>query len=52
MEKYEMGGACIRSGKIRNTLKNVGCKNEEGRQFIRVNLEINGRFLLKCIIKK
>jgi hypothetical protein len=49
MEKYEMGGACIRSGKIRNTLKNVAWKNE-GRQFI--NLEINGRLLLKCIIQK
>jgi hypothetical protein len=41
MKKGEVGGACIRYGKIRNTLKNLAWKPE-----------VDGRLLLKCILKK
>jgi hypothetical protein len=50
MKKVEMGGAHIRSGKLRNTLKNLAWKTEFARPFI--NLEVDGRLLLKCILKK
>jgi len=50
MEKVEMGGAYIRSGNIRNTLKYLAWKPEFGRPFI--NLEVDGRLVLNCILKK
>jgi len=50
MKKGEMGGAYIRSGKLRNTFENLVWKPEFGREFI--NLEKDGRWLLKCILKK
>jgi len=50
MKKGEMGGAYIRSGKLRNTFENLVWKPEFGREFI--NLEEDGRWLLKCILKK
>jgi hypothetical protein len=42
-----MGGAYIRSGKIRNTLQILAWKTEFGIPFI--NLEVDGGLLLKCI---
>jgi hypothetical protein len=50
MKKGEMGGAYIRSGKPRKTLKHLAWKPEFGR--LSINLEVDGRLLLKCILKK
>jgi hypothetical protein len=50
MKKGEMGGAYIRSGKIRNTLKYLAWKPEFGRPFI--HLEVDGRLLLNYTLKK
>jgi len=50
MKKAEVGGAYVRSGNIRNTLKYLAWKPAFGRPFI--NLDVDGRLLLNRILKK